>query len=81
MSLIEHKTMRSWSGPSLEGRVLTLVSNDVDALETILESAHEIWAQTLEVVVGFFLLSREVGWLWPVPLVMIFCESLMGFAH
>ncbi|CAH0025727.1 unnamed protein product [Clonostachys rhizophaga] len=69
--LIEDKTMRSWADASLEGRVLTLISVDVDALETIPEMVHEIWGQALEVMVGFFLLSREVGWLWPVPLAMI----------
>ncbi|KAH7034680.1 ABC transporter-like protein [Microdochium trichocladiopsis] len=80
IALVEQQTMRSWADSSLEGRVATLISNDVDALETILEMAHETWAQTLEVVVGFFLLSREVGWLWPVPLVMIFvCSRVSQF--
>lgn len=68
--------MRSWAEPSLGSRVLTLLNTDIDALESIADMVHETWAQALEVAVGFVLLSQEVGWLWPVPLVMIFGEFL-----
>ncbi|KXJ96142.1 ABC transporter type 1, transmembrane domain-containing protein [Microdochium bolleyi] len=74
-ALIEDKMMHSWAESSLEGVVLSLISNDIDALDSISELVHETWAQALEVFLGFFLLWREVGWLWPVPLVMIFVCS------
>ncbi|KAI0003451.1 hypothetical protein F4779DRAFT_98443 [Xylariaceae sp. FL0662B] len=36
---------------------------------------HETWGQMFEVIVGTILLSWEVGWLWPAPLLMILCRS------
>jgi hypothetical protein len=45
---------------------------DADGLEGVPEMFHETWAQILEVVIGIILLSREVDWVWPLPLVLIF---------
>lgn len=71
MALIHNKTMNSYAETTSEGRVLTLASTDVDCLDGIGEMFHETWGQVLDVVIGIFLLSREVGWLSPVPLVII----------
>lgn len=57
------------------GRVVTLISNDIANVEKSAETFHETWAQFVEVIIGTVLLAREVGWLWPVPLVMVFCQS------
>lgn len=57
-----------------DGKVLTLMSNDISNVESSASMIHEIWGQASEVVVGIFLLASKVGWLWPVPLVFIFCE-------
>lgn len=59
-----------------DGRVVTLMSNDVGNLENSGEMVHETWARFSEVVIGTYLLSRQVGWLWPVPIVFIFGELL-----
>lgn len=58
-----------------DGKVVTLMSNDISNLESSGKMFHETWAQFSEVVVGTLLLSMQVGWLWPVPFVIIFCES------
>jgi hypothetical protein len=50
------------------------MSTDTDGLDGVPEMFHETWAQTLEVVIGIILLSREVGWIWPLPLILIFCR-------
>ncbi len=50
------------------------MSTDIDGLDGVPEMFHETWAQLLEVVIGIVLLSREVGWIWPLPLILIFCE-------
>lgn len=71
VALIHNKTMNSYAETTSEGRVLTLASTDVDCLDGIGEMFHETWGQVLDVVIGIFLLSREVGWLSPVPLVII----------
>lgn len=58
-----------------DGKVATLVSNDISNMEDSARMFHETWAQFVEVVVGTFLLSRQVGWLWPLPLVLIICRK------
>ncbi|KAI0176465.1 ABC transporter [Hypoxylon sp. FL1284] len=78
VALIHSKTMDSYAETTSEGRVLTLASTDVDGLDTIGEMFHETWGQVLEVVIGIFLLSREVGWLFPVPLIIIVLCSRMS---
>ena len=72
VALIHGKTMESYDETAVEGRVLTLVSTDVDSLDIIGEFFHETWGQVLEVIVGLVLLSWEVGWLSAVPLLLIF---------
>lgn len=66
--------MMSWTDSPLEGRVLTLITTDVDSIDGISEMFHETWTQVIEVIVGTVLLSRQVGWLWPLPLFIILCE-------
>ena len=53
---------------------VALMSTDADGLDELPEMLHETWAQTLEVVIGIILMSREVGWFWPLPLILIFCK-------
>lgn len=36
---------------------------------------HESWALSVEVVIGSVFLANQVGWLWPVPHVIIIGES------
>ncbi|KAI1780180.1 ABC transporter [Hypoxylon cercidicola] len=78
IALIHNKAVNSYAETTSEGRVLTLASTDVDGLDTIGEMCHETWGQILEVTVGIILLSREVGWLFPVPLVIIVLCSRMS---
>lgn len=54
-----------------DGRIVTLMSNDVSNLEKSAGMFHETWAQVLEVVIGVVLLAKEVGWVWPLPLCII----------
>lgn len=74
ISLIHHKTLHASSDALNEGKVVTLMSNDVDNLSDVGEMFHQTWAQVLEVTIGIILLASEVGWLWPLPLVFIFCK-------
>ncbi|KAJ9151860.1 Canalicular multispecific organic anion transporter 2 [Pleurostoma richardsiae] len=72
VSLLHGSSLSSRDGESNEGKVITLISNDVTSMEKSAEMFHETWAQLLEVIVGITLLAREVGWLWPLPLLIIF---------
>jgi len=72
VSLIHSRALDVRNSETEDGKVATLVSNDISNMEDSARMFHETWAQFLEVVVGTFLLSRQVGWLWPVPLILIF---------
>ncbi|KAK7957338.1 ABC transporter [Apiospora aurea] len=69
--LIHDKTLHISEETVNTGRVVTLMSNDADALADTAELFHETWGQVLEVIIGVFLLSKEVGWIWPLPLLLI----------
>lgn len=76
VGLIHDKTMNSPSIAYDNGESTTLMSTDADGLDGIAEMFHETWAQALEVVIGIVLLASEVGWIWPLPLFLIFRKFL-----
>ncbi|KAI3399955.1 hypothetical protein diail_5111 [Diaporthe ilicicola] len=75
IGLLHSRALEARNGESGDGKVATLVSNDISNIENSARMFHETWAQFAEVVVGTFLLSRQVGWLWLAPLVIIFVCS------
>lgn len=81
IGLIHDKAMRSPSMAYDDGEATTLMGTDVDGLEGVAGMFHETWAQCLEVAFGIALLAREVGWIWPLPLVLIYraCISSLFF--
>ncbi|TVY42741.1 ABC transporter [Lachnellula subtilissima] len=80
VGLIHDKTMKSPSIANDNGEATTLMSTDADSLDGIAEMVHEIWAQVVEVIIGIVLLSREVGWIWPLPLFLIYmCSHVSRF--
>lgn len=66
--------MDSSSTPRENAEAVTLMSTDADSLDGIGQMLLETCAYTIEVAVGFVLLSQEVGWIWPLPLVLIMCR-------
>ncbi|KAI0401067.1 putative ABC transporter [Xylaria palmicola] len=78
LGLIHDKTMKSPSMACDNGKVITLISTDVENLDGFAEMMHETWAQLVEVLIGIALLAREVGWIWPLPLFLIFLCSRMS---
>ncbi|KUJ08206.1 putative ABC transporter [Mollisia scopiformis] len=75
VGLIHDKTMNSPSIAYDNGESTTLMSTDADSLVGIGEMFHETWAQLVEVVIGISLLATQVGWIWPLPLFLIFLCS------
>ncbi|KAI0837775.1 ABC transporter [Hypoxylon sp. FL0890] len=75
IALVHDKTMNFYAETLNEGKVLTLISTDVDSLDTTGEWFHETWGQILEVIIGIAMLAWEVGWVFPVPLFIIFLCS------
>jgi ATP-binding cassette, subfamily C (CFTR/MRP), member 1 len=74
VGLINNKSLSQQSGGYDDGRAVTLMSIDADNVSDAASMFHETWAQMVEVVLGMAMLAREVGWVFPVPLVIIFCK-------
>jgi len=72
VGIIHTKTMNSPSIAHDNGEATTLMSTDADSLDGIAEMVHETWAQIIEVLIGIRLLSLQVGWIWPLPLFLIY---------
>ena len=77
VGLIHEHTMKLPSVLYDNGAATTLMSSDGDSLHGIGEMVHEIWAQILEVFIGIGLLAGQVGWVWPLPLFLIYCKCLI----
>ncbi|KAI0521679.1 putative ABC transporter [Xylaria bambusicola] len=78
VGIIYNKTLELPSVSYDTGEATTLMSTDTDGLETIAEMVHEIWAQVLEVLIGIGLLADQIGWIWPLPLFLIYLSSHMS---
>ncbi|KAL2070754.1 hypothetical protein VTL71DRAFT_13780 [Oculimacula yallundae] len=78
VGLIHHHTMQLPSVFYDNGEATTLMSTDADGLADIGTMVHETWAQVLEVIIGIVLLAREVGWIWPLLLFLIYLCSHMS---
>ncbi|KAK7996449.1 hypothetical protein PG989_004489 [Apiospora arundinis] len=80
VGLIHDHTMKLASVAYDNGAATTLMSTDADSLDGIGEMVHEIWAQIVEVLIGMWLLFGQVGWIWPLPLVLIYlCSHVSRF--
>ena len=74
VGLIHDKMMRSPSIAYENGEATILMSSDADSLDGFAEMVHETWAQVIEVLIGIRLLAGQVGWIWPLPLFLIYCK-------
>ncbi|KAJ8063872.1 hypothetical protein OCU04_007726 [Sclerotinia nivalis] len=74
VGLIHEKTMKSPSISYDNGDATSLMSNDAESLDAIAEMIHETWAQVIEVLIGISLLATQVGWIWPLPLFLIYSK-------
>ncbi len=74
VGLVYNKTLLSDSNNHDRGKAVTLMNTDIDSLGTIARMTHEIWAYFLELIIGMVILASQVGWISPVPLVIIFCK-------
>ena len=75
IALIYNRTLYLAVGTYDEASAVTLMSTDVDSITQCLGSLTDCWAGFIEVVIGTFLLARQVGWICIVPLLVIASES------
>ncbi|OOQ83629.1 putative multidrug resistance protein [Penicillium brasilianum] len=78
IGLIHARSLRVENSHSQDGKALTLLSADVDSVDSFAEMFHETWAHVVEVLVGTSLLARQIGWFSPLPLLIVFGCSRMS---
>ncbi|EFQ31083.1 ABC transporter [Colletotrichum graminicola] len=78
VGLINRKSLDQQSSGYSDAKAVTLMSTDANGICQSARFFHETWAQVIEVIVGITMLGKEVGWLCPVPLVIIFFCSRMS---
>jgi len=71
VSLIYTRTLKLQAGIYDESAALTLMSTDIDRLTTSLSSLNEIWAMVIEMVIGIWLLGRQLGWVCVAPIIIV----------
>jgi ATP-binding cassette, subfamily C (CFTR/MRP), member 1 len=75
VSLIYVTSLDSPADSHEEAKTVTLMSTDVDRAVHGLELAHETWARLLEVIIGIWLLARQVGAISVAPVIVVVCKS------
>lgn len=80
VGLIYDQSLSLQDGLHENSAAIALMSTDVDIVCDSLPTVYEIWAQLVEVVIGFWLLGRQLGWVYLVPLVIVIRE-FVPFLH
>lgn len=80
VSIIYKKTLKIRLSDAKTSAAITLASSDVDRIGLSLESAHEIWASSVESIIAIILLERQLGWACIAPVLLAFCK-LNVFQH
>ncbi|KAJ5488347.1 ABC transporter integral membrane type 1 [Penicillium expansum] len=78
IGLIHHQSLHLTHDKSQGSSALTLITSDIDSIESVGETFHETWARLVEVVTGTALLASHIQWFAFLPLVIIFACSRMS---
>ena len=76
VGLIHNRCLTIEDGIFDESAAVTLMSNDAESVQYVGFIFHEIWADTLALTVGMYLLASELGWVSIVPLLVVACTVL-----
>lgn len=72
VSLIYNKALNMNTLATDTSKAVTLMSTDVDSVAEVAEQFHEAWGKAIELTIGMIMLARQVKWIWPLPMVLIF---------
>jgi ATP-binding cassette subfamily C (CFTR/MRP) protein 1 len=75
IGLIHARSLKLADSSHDDFAAITLMSTDVDIICDAIPTVFEVWAQLIEVGIGFWLLARQLGWVSIVPLLIIVGES------
>ena len=71
IALIFNRTLLMQDGVYDESAAVTLMSTDTDHILASLNTFGECFANILEVIIGLYLLTRQLGWVSIIPLLVI----------
>ncbi|KAF4934491.1 ABC transporter gloK [Colletotrichum fructicola] len=61
VSIIFRKSLRLNAATASQGKAVTLMSTDIDAIASGVKDLHEIWASVLELGIAVYLLNLQIG--------------------
>ena len=71
VGLVYRRSLSLQDGLHEESAAITLMSTDVDIICDAIPIIYELWAQVIEVMIGFGLLWRQLGWVAVIPLLIV----------
>lgn len=76
-TLIFSKTLKQQVDLQDKDASLTHMSSDIDQLAFSLDALCQVWAQVIELAIGLYLLSRNLGWVCVAPIVIVIGRLLI----
>ena len=74
VGLIFNKTLILQDGVYDESAAVTHMSTDIDRIATSMQSMNEVWSRLIEVAIGVWLLSIQLGAVSVIPILVVLCE-------
>jgi ATP-binding cassette, subfamily C (CFTR/MRP), member 1 len=74
VGLVFNKSLILRDGVYDESAAVTLMSTDIDRIVASMQNMHEIWARLVEVAIGIWLLSIQLGAVSVIPIIVVACE-------
>lgn len=71
VGLVFNKTLVLRDGVYDESAAITHMSTDVDRIASSMQSMHETWARLIEVSIGIWLLSIQIGAVSVIPIILV----------
>lgn len=71
---IYQKTLTTSKDLFEESKAVTLISADTERITNAMKNLHEFWAESIQVVVALWLLQRQLGVAFVVPLIVTTCK-------
>ncbi|KAH6713295.1 putative multidrug resistance protein, partial [Leptodontidium sp. MPI-SDFR-AT-0119] len=75
-TLIFSKTLKQQVDLQDKDASLTHMSSDIDQLAFSLDALCQVWAQVIELAIGLYLLSRNLGWVCVAPIVIVIVSTM-----
>lgn len=74
VGLIFNKTLILRDGVYDESAAVTHMSTDINRIATSMQSMNEVWSRLVEVAIGVWLLSIQLGAVSVIPILVVLCK-------